>query len=57
MYVAVADPGFPFGGGGDGANLQHGHFSVETRAKMKELDPVGGGGGAGAARPGSANVL
>ena len=30
----------PFGGG---ANLQRGYFSAKMYAKMKELDPVGGG--------------
>ena len=31
---------FPLGGGG--ADLRLGHFSVETYAKMEELDPIGG---------------
>ena len=35
-----------------GADLRHGCFSAKTYAKMKELDPVGGGG---APPPGSAN--
>ena len=48
----MADPGFPVAGGG--ADLQHGCFSAKTYVKMKELDPVGGGG-APAAPPGSAN--
>ena len=39
----MADPGFPMGGGG-GADLRHGGFSAKTHVKMKELDPVGGGG-------------
>ena len=30
--------------GGGGADLRHGHFSVKTFAKAKELDPVGRGG-------------
>ena len=38
-----------------GANLRRIHFSVKMYAKMKEMDPVGGGGGASGA-PGSANV-
>ena len=36
-----------WGGGADqlgGANLQHIHFLGKTYAKMKEIDPVGGGG-------------
>ena len=40
-YTSVADPGFPVGGG---ANLQCVHFLAKTHAKMKEMDPVGGGG-------------
>ena len=44
----MADPGFPVGGGGadplGGANLRHVHFSAKTYVKMKEIDPVGGGG-------------
>ena len=40
----MADPGFPVGGGG--ADLRCGCFSAKTYAKTKELDPVGGGGGA-----------
>ena len=44
----VADPGFPVGGAptrwGD-TNLRHVHFSVKMYAKMKEIDPVGGGAG------------
>ena len=45
LPVPVADPGFPFGG----ADLQHVCFSVKMYVKMKELDPVVGGGGAGSA--------
>ena len=37
---AVADPGFPVGGGG--ADLQHVHFLAKTDVKTKEMDPVGG---------------
>ena len=47
----MADPGFPIGGVltcWGGANLQRVHFSAKTYAKMKEIDPVGGG------RPGGA---
>ena len=40
MSLTVADPGFPVGGG---ANLRHVHFLAKTYAKMKEMDPVGGG--------------
>ena len=48
---SVADPGFPIGGAPThwgGANLRHGHFLVKMYAKMKEIDPVGGGGRAAA---------
>ena len=48
----MADPGFPVGGG---ANLRCVHFSAKMHAKTKEMDPVGGGGHAPAAPPGSAN--
>ena len=34
-----------------GTNLQRVHFSAKTYAKTKEIDPVGGGGGAPAAPP------
>ena len=50
----MADPGFPVGGVPShwrGADLQCGCFSVKTYAKMKELDPVGGGGQAPVASP------
>ena len=40
FHNAVADPGFPVGGG---ANLRRVHFSVKTYVKTKEIDPVGGG--------------
>ena len=39
-----------------GANLRCGHFSAKTCVKTKELDPVGGGGHAPVAPPGSANA-
>ena len=41
-------------GGGD-ADLRRVHFSAKTYAKMKEMDPVGVGGGAraGSTPPGS----
>ena len=42
--------------GGGGADLRRGHSSAKTYAKMKELDPVGQGGGHAPAAPrGSAN--
>ena len=56
MY-SVADPGFPVGRGraiGEDADPQREYFSAKTYVKMKELNPVGGGGGATGA-PGSAN--
>ena len=34
-----------WGGGGGGANLRRIHFLAKMYAKMKEIDPVGGGGG------------
>ena len=42
MYIsiAVADPGFPVGGG---ANLRRVNFLAKTYVKTKEIDPVGGG--------------
>ena len=47
MCFTVANPGFPIGGhgpiGGGGVDLQHGCFSAEMYAKMKELGPMGGG--------------
>ena len=38
---------FPLGGADPlgGANLRCIHFSAKTYVKMKEIDPVGGGGG------------
>ena len=45
VELAVADAGFPVGGGG-GADLRHIHFLAKMYAKMKEMDPVAGGGGA-----------
>ena len=48
--VSVADPGFLVGGrraiGGGGTDLRRRHFLVKTCVKMKELDSVGGAGGA-----------
>ena len=41
IYISVADPGFPVGGGG--VDLQRRCFSVKMYAKMKELGPIGGG--------------
>ena len=48
---------FPLGGRRPvgGANLRCLHFSAKTYAKMKEIDPVGGGG-APVAPPRSANA-
>ena len=43
VIIAVADPGFTFGGGGD-MGLGGGHFSGKMYVKMKELGPVWGGG-------------
>ena len=34
-----------------GTDLRHIHFSAKTYVKMKEMDPVGGGGHAPAATP------
>ena len=58
QWYSVAEPGFPVGGAlthWGGANLRRIHFLAKTYAKMKEVDPVGGGGHAPAAPPGSAN--
>ena len=44
---SVADPGFPIGGGGGHRAIEGGAdrlFSAKMYAKMKELDPMGGGG-------------
>ena len=52
VHLATADPGFPVGGAPTrwgGANLRHVHFSAKMYAKMKEIDPVGGGVRAGSA--------
>ena len=52
---------FPWGGGGaltrwGGADPGRVHFLAKMYAKMKEMDPVGGGGGhAPAVPPGSTN--
>ena len=54
----MADPGFPVGGGGRRRPPMWALFDflAKTYAKMKELDPVGGGGGGAPAEPpGSAN--
>ena len=60
----MADPGFPVGGGGGGGGADplgggcqppmH-TLLAKMYSKMKEIDPVGGGGHAPAAPPGSAN--
>ena len=45
--MPVADPGFRVGGAltrWGGANLRRIHFLMKTYVKMKEIDPVGGGG-------------
>ena len=46
MYMTVADPGFPVGGGvhllGGDVDLRRGHFSVKMYMKTKELGPIGG---------------
>ena len=58
IWYPVGDPGFPVWGAPSrwgGANLRCGHFLTKMYAKTKELDPVGGGGGAPEAPPGSAN--
>ena len=39
--VTGADLGFPVGGGGGGADVRCGHFSVKMCAKTKELGPIG----------------
>ena len=59
--LAVADPGFPVGRGvalsrWGGTNLRRRCFLAKTDVKMKELDPVGGGGAhTSGAPPGSTN--
>ena len=62
ILYTVADLGFPVGGalsrwwgGGGGADLRRGHFPAKTYAKMKELDPVWGGGHVPATPAESAN--
>ena len=53
MY-AVADPGFPLGGAltrWGGANLRCIHFLAKMYVKMKEIDPVWGGGGCTSGTP------
>ena len=44
--MTVEDPGFPAGGA---PTSDAGTFWRKTYAKMKELDPLGGGGGEPAA--------
>ena len=54
IILSVADPGFPVWGGADplgGQPLTWVQFSVKTYTKTKELDPVGGEGGARRRRP------
>ena len=49
----MADPGFPVGGAPThwgGTNLRCVHFLAKMYAKMKEIDPVGGGRAGGAPR-------
>ena len=60
----VADPGFPVGGGGGGADLvgggansQGSYVSKNLYVKMKESGPVGGGARSGGVPPGSATAL
>ena len=54
---AVADPGFPVGGRGPvrGTRTSDTSAFCQMYAKMKELGPVGGGGGVHWAPPRSAN--
>ena len=59
VSITVTDPGFSVGGAPTrwgGADLQHVHFLAKMYAKMKQLDPVGGGH-VPAAPPGSATAL
>ena len=55
LLHAVADPGFPVGGGG--VDLQHRRFSVKMYAKMKELGPIGEGVRLACPPPRSANDM
>ena len=58
-YIAVADPGFPVGGGVDligGVDSRGGYVLKILYVKMKELGPLGGGCMLGAP-PRSANAL
>ena len=46
-YLPVADPGFPIGGGAEllvGCQPPTLALLAKTFVKMKELDPIGGGG-------------
>ena len=61
LWVAVADPGFPVGGGvdliGGAVDPRGGYVSKILHVKTKESGPMGGGARAGRAPPRSANGL